>query len=79
MEDNKSKVAGHDYRLVSTKEAWEVEFWTKQFGCSETDLHAAIHAVGHTAGRVKRHIRLRHSMASSVDQRRVERQQTDRP
>ncbi len=42
-----------DYWRVNLAEDWEVTFWTREFGCSESQLKAAVNEVGDNAGRVR--------------------------
>jgi uncharacterized protein DUF3606 len=42
-----------DYWHVNLAEAWEITFWSRELGCSEQQLRAAVNAVGARAGDVK--------------------------
>ena len=42
-----------DHWRVNLAEPWEITFWTREFGCSEDELKAAVQAVGDTAGAVR--------------------------
>ena len=42
-----------DYWRVNLAEAWEITFWTREFGCSEAQLKDAVRAVGQSAGAVR--------------------------
>ena len=54
MSDDKSKRGEPDRSLVSTKERYEVQYWTKEFGCTEAQLLAAVAKVGHSVAAVRR-------------------------
>lgn len=45
-----------DHWRVNLAEAWEITFWTREFGCSESQLKEAVQAVGDTAGAVRAHL-----------------------
>jgi AraC-like DNA-binding protein len=42
-----------DHWRVNLAEPWEITFWTREFGCSEWQLHEAVQAVGNSAGAVR--------------------------
>ncbi len=46
MADDKSKRGPADSARVNMNEAYEVRYWTEKFGCTETQLRAAVTAVG---------------------------------
>jgi hypothetical protein len=56
MADDKSKRGPQDAKLISMKEDYEVEYWTKRFGVSRDELAAAVKAVGHSAAAVEKHL-----------------------
>ena len=45
-----------DHWRVNVAEPWEITFWTREFGCSESQLHDAVRAVGNSAGAVRAHL-----------------------
>lgn len=45
-----------DHWRVNLSEAWEVAFWSREFGCSDGDLRSAVHAVGEKAGAVRQYL-----------------------
>jgi hypothetical protein len=57
MADDKSKRGPQDGKLISMKEDYEVEYWTKKFGVSRDELAAAVKEVGHSAAAVEKHLR----------------------
>jgi hypothetical protein len=46
MPDDKNKQGGADRSRVNVHESYEVEYWTKKFGCSAEELKAAVKTVG---------------------------------
>lgn len=54
-----------DHWSVNLTEPWEIAFWSREFGCTEGELRAAVHAVGHKAGPVREHL------ASQEQQQRI--------
>ena len=42
-----------DHWRVNIAEAWEVAFWSREFGCSEAQLRKAVTEAGDTAGDVR--------------------------
>lgn len=45
-----------DRSRVSVNEATEVTYWCQKFGCSETQLRAAVKMVGVTVSKVRAHL-----------------------
>ena len=46
MPDNLNIRQPQDPTKVNVNEPWEVRTWTAKFGCTETELRAAVKAVG---------------------------------
>jgi hypothetical protein len=46
MSDDKNKLGGADRSRVNVHEGYEVEYWTRRFGCSAEELKAAVKKVG---------------------------------
>jgi Protein of unknown function (DUF3606) len=46
MPDDKNRQGGADRTRVNVHESYEVEYWTKKFGCSAEKLKAAVKKVG---------------------------------
>lgn len=46
MSDNLKNRGPHDRARVNTSEAWELSYWSKEFGVTEEQLKAAVKAVG---------------------------------
>lgn len=42
---------------VDLDQDWEVQLWTRHFGCSEAELRRAVKAVGNLADEVRAHLR----------------------
>jgi hypothetical protein len=38
---------------IDLERSWEVQYWTRQFGCTESELREAIDEAGPTAAAVK--------------------------
>jgi hypothetical protein len=45
-----------DYWRVDLAQAWELIFWSREFGCTENELRSAVAAVGTNAGTVRAHL-----------------------
>ncbi|MFD1839097.1 DUF3606 domain-containing protein [Paracidovorax cattleyae] len=56
MADNLQNRGPQDRSRVNVNEPWEVDYWTKEFGCTETQLRAAVKAVGVMVADVRRHL-----------------------
>jgi AraC-like DNA-binding protein len=48
-----------DYWHVNLDEPWEIAFWSRELGCSEDQLRAAVEAAGARAGDVKGYLAAR--------------------
>lgn len=59
MADNKKKVGKDDDIRINVRQAWELAYWTRKFGCTRKELRAAVKAVGPMAVAVLRHLRAR--------------------
>jgi hypothetical protein len=46
MSDDKNKRSGPDRSRINVNEGYEVEYWTKKFGCSPEELKDAVKKVG---------------------------------
>jgi hypothetical protein len=55
MNDEFAKTA-LDRRLINLEQDYEVRYWTKEFGCTEAELHEAVAAVGRTAEKVREYL-----------------------
>ena len=53
MADNKSNTGAQDRNRINTSEDYEVQYWTKTFGCTKEQLLAAVKKVGSMADDVK--------------------------
>jgi hypothetical protein len=49
-------VAWQDRRQIDLAQSYEVRDWCKTFRCTKEELHDAVKAVGHTAGRVREYL-----------------------
>jgi hypothetical protein len=56
MSDNLNIRRPADASRVNIHETWEVEYWTKKFGVTKSQLQAAVAAVGTSASAVARHL-----------------------
>ncbi|WP_434799968.1 DUF3606 domain-containing protein [Paracidovorax citrulli] len=56
MADDLRNRGPQDRSRINVNEPWEVTYWTKEFGCSEAQLRAAVKAVGVMVADVRRHL-----------------------
>lgn len=56
MSDNLQKKRPQDASKVNVHEAWEVAYWCKEFGVTESKLKEAVKAVGVSAAAVKKYL-----------------------
>jgi hypothetical protein len=56
MSDNLQKKRPQDASKVNVHEAWEVSYWCKEFGVTESKLKEAVKAVGVSAAAVKKYL-----------------------
>jgi hypothetical protein len=56
MADNLQNRGPADRSRVNVNEVWEVRWWCGQFGCTETQLRAAVKAVGVMVVDVRRYL-----------------------
>lgn len=47
----------HDRRLISLSEPYEVRDWCRSLGCTKDELQRAVRAVGHSAEKVREHLK----------------------
>jgi Protein of unknown function (DUF3606) len=59
MADDRSKRGPPDRTRINVGEAHEVAYWTKELGCSEAQLRAAVKAVGPMVASVRNHLNRR--------------------
>ncbi|MBX3219339.1 MAG: DUF3606 domain-containing protein [Labilithrix sp.] len=45
-----------DKTLINMNQTWEVNWWTKKFGCTKAQLQAAVDAVGNSAKKVQEYL-----------------------
>jgi hypothetical protein len=45
-----------DRLKIDVRDAWELRWWCRQFGCTEAQLRTAIDAMGAIAGNVRRYL-----------------------
>jgi len=57
MSDDLSKKRPQDASKISLSEQWEINYWCKKFGCTESELRAAVRAVGNSAAAVEKHLK----------------------
>jgi hypothetical protein len=57
MADDKSKKGPADAKRVNVHESYEVEYWTKKFGCTKAQLEAAVKKVGVMADDVEKDLK----------------------
>jgi len=56
MVDNLQRRQPEDKRFINLSESWEVDYWTKTLGVTESQLRAAVKAVGSGTAKVKAHL-----------------------
>jgi AraC-like DNA-binding protein len=59
------EIRAQDYWRVNLQEAWEIHFWSREFGCSESELRSAVERVGDVAGNVRDHLAHEHQQQRS--------------
>ena len=57
MPDDKVKWGSQNRRRVNINEDYELKYWTKKFGVSESELKAAVAKVGPIADAVERELK----------------------
>lgn len=57
MADNLKDRGEPDRSLVNLKEPWEIDYWTKRFGCTPSELKDAVKKVGDSADKVKKELK----------------------
>jgi hypothetical protein len=55
MSDDLLKKRPQDASRISLSEDWEVRYWCKEFGCTETELRNAVKKVGSSSKEVRKH------------------------
>jgi hypothetical protein len=53
MADDPTKRGSPDNRLISLEQEHELDSWSRAFGVSRAKLREAVHAVGHSAQKVR--------------------------
>lgn len=56
MSDNLNRRQPEDKNFINLHEKWEVDYWTRTLGVTETQLRAAVKAVGNGTAKVKNHL-----------------------
>jgi hypothetical protein len=59
MSDDLKNRGPRDRARVNVHEAWEVDYWTKKFGCTAAQLAHAVKVVGVMAVDVERYLKKR--------------------
>lgn len=57
MADDLRNRGPQDRTRINVNEPWEVTYWTKELGCSESELRAAVKAVGVLVAAVRAELR----------------------
>lgn len=57
MSDDLNKKRPQDASKVNVNESWEVRYWCTKFGCTESQLRAAVKAVGVSAAKVQAYLK----------------------
>ncbi len=53
MPDNKKETQPQDAKRININEDYEVQYWTKKFGCSKEELKDAVDSVGVSSEKVE--------------------------
>lgn len=56
MPDNLNIRQPDDPKKINIHEPWELKYWAKKFGVSETKIVESVRAVGVSVAAVKRHL-----------------------
>lgn len=56
MSDDRSKRGGQDRKRINTSEGYELNYWTRQLGCTEQQLLGAVAAVGPQVDQVRSYL-----------------------
>lgn len=57
MPDDLQNRGPADRARVNVNEDWERRYWSKEFGCTEAELRAAVKAVGVMVVDVRKHLK----------------------
>ena len=57
MPDNLKRRQPEDPKKINIKQQWEIDYWTKELGVSESKLKRAVEAVGVMVVNVKKWLR----------------------
>lgn len=57
MADNLQKKGPQDSIRINVNEAWEVRYWCRTFGCTETVLRKAVKEVGVSVSKVRAYLK----------------------
>ncbi|MDO9406361.1 MAG: DUF3606 domain-containing protein [Polaromonas sp.] len=64
MSDDRTKRGGQDRKRINASEGYEVQYWTRQLGCTEQQLQLAIAAVGPQVEQVRAYLQGDHRSGS---------------
>jgi hypothetical protein len=56
MADNLDNRGPQDRERINLSEDWEVRWWSKSLGVSESELRKAVLAVGNSVAKVRNHL-----------------------
>jgi hypothetical protein len=59
MADDKTKIRPQDSSRINIHEDYEVQYWTKKFGCTKEQLEAAVKKVGVSVSAVETELKRR--------------------
>jgi Protein of unknown function (DUF3606) len=57
MPDDKTKRGPQDAQRVNVHEEYEIQYWTRHFGCTRTQLISAVNKVGVMVKDIERELR----------------------
>jgi uncharacterized protein with von Willebrand factor type A (vWA) domain len=56
MSDDRNKRGGQDRKRINMAEGYELNYWTRQLGCTEQELISAIGVVGPQVDQVRTYL-----------------------
>lgn len=57
MADDLNNRGPQDRNRINVNESWEVRYWTKELGCTEEELRAAVTSAGVSVDKVREYLK----------------------